>query len=446
MNSPMTLVESMSSALDTREATVRQWLARYRGETQFAFLTAAEREQLGQRIKSLSINYGGLAVDLLSERLRLVGFNVNGVPDLDLWSRWNDMGMPDGSGQVMSEALATGQSFVSVWADADGEPWALPESATQCLVRRDPVSRRAVAGLKRWTADGKGHAVLYLPDRVSVMTSTASVPEGGLIPATGWTTTRTMPNPTGTVPLIDLTNPGNLTDVHGRSELAALADLCDSLQKVMLDALISSHETGTARRWSTGVEVEEDENGNAVDPWAHGTTTVQAEDPNAKFGQFSAGNLDGFNTLAGLIVRQIGALSGLSPQALGLSADMAMSADAIRAAEASLVSKAEARQRTFGRAWSQVAALLVAVRDGSDPRRVKVTPLWADPATRSEAQAADAAVKLYGDGLLTREGTLERLGYRPDQIAAENRRSAADAAMRLATQTTTTTTTQQGAA
>jgi hypothetical protein len=427
-----TLAATLSSALDTRDATVRQWLARYRGETQFVFLTAAERQQLGERIKSLSINFGALAVDLLAERLRLIGFTVNGQPDLDLWERWQAMGMPDGAQQVMSEALAVGQSFCSVWADEDGQPIALPESATQCIIRRDPVSRRAVAGMKRWTADNRGHAVLYLPDRVSVLTTLASVTEGGSIPADGWQTVRTLPNPTGVVPLVDLTNPGNLTEVYGRSELAPLADLCDALQKVMLDALISSHETGTPRRWSTGVELETDDQGNAVDPWSGGTTTVQAEPPDARFGQFSASDLSGFNTLAGLIVRQIGALSGLSPQMLGLHADSAMSADAIRAAEASLVSKAEARQRTFGRAWAQVGALLVAIRDGSDPRWIKVQPIWADPATRSEAQAADAAVKLHADGLLTREGTLERLGMGPDAIATEQRRQATDAAMRLA--------------
>ena len=427
------LVESMSSALDTREAAVKDWLARYRGETRFVFLSAAEREQLGHRIKRLSINFSGLAVDLLAERLRLIGFTVNGSPDLDLWERWQELGMPDGSEQVMSEALATGQGFVSVWADEFGDPTALPESSTQCLIRRDPVTRRAVAGFKRWTADGKGHAVLYLPDEVQILESAAHVPDGGgVIPSTGWETRRTMPNPLGVVPLVDLTNLGGVVDVYGRSELAPLADLNDALAKVMLDALISSHETGTARRWSTGVDIEVDEDGNAVDPWANGTATVQAEQAEAKCGQFSAADLNGFDKLAGLIVRQISALSGLSPQALGLHADSAMSADAIRAAEASLVSKAEARTRTFGRSWAQVAALMVAVRDGRDPRKIKVTPQWRDVATRSEAQIADAAVKIHAAGLLTREGTLERLGYSPADIATEKRREAAEAAVKAA--------------
>ena len=58
-------------------------------------------------------------------------------------------------------------------------------------------------------------------------------------------------------------------------------------------------------------------------------------------------------------------------------------ADALRAAEASLTARAEARQATFGRAWEQVARLMIAVRDGRDPNLIDdIRVLWADAATR----------------------------------------------------------------
>ena len=65
----------------------------------------------------------------------------------------------------------------------------------------------------------------------------ANVPDGGVVPANGWRTVRTVPNPLGLVPLVDVTNLGSVRDVCGVSELAALADLTDALTKVMLDAL-----------------------------------------------------------------------------------------------------------------------------------------------------------------------------------------------------------------
>ncbi len=234
------------------------------------------------------------------------------------------------------------------------------------------------------------------------------------------------------MPLLDVTNLGSVQDVYGVSELEGLRDLTDALQKVMVDAMLSSHETGTARRWATGLgTIQTDEDGAAEDPWADGTATVQHESPDAKFGQFSCRprrlrHVGGSHREADR--RIVWAL----PQMLGLHADSAMSADAIRAAEASLVAKAEARQRTFGRAWAQVAALLLAIRDGGDPKRFKVMPVWSDPATRSEAQAADAAVKLRQAGILSTQGTLERLGMSPREIAQEQQRAAADMAMQVA--------------
>lgn len=79
-----------------------------------------------------------------------------------------------------------------MWADEDGEPIALPESASQCIVKRDPVSRRVVVGFKRWQADGYGHAALYLPDQIQILKSQSHVPEGGYTAPNGWQTTSTI--------------------------------------------------------------------------------------------------------------------------------------------------------------------------------------------------------------------------------------------------------------
>ena len=83
---------------------------------------------------------------------------------------------------------------------------------------------------------------------------------------------------------------------------------------------------------------------------------------------------------------------------------------------AETLGRAEARQATFGRSWEDVARLIVAVRDGTDPAAVDVRVRWADAATRSVAQEADAIVKLYGAGLLPASTALARLGYSADEI------------------------------
>jgi hypothetical protein len=59
---------------------------------------------------------------------------------------------------------------------------------------------------------------------------------------------------------------------------------------------------------------------------------------------------------------------------------------------------------------------MTAVRDGVDPLGVDVRVHWADTSTRSIAQEADAAVKLYAAGLLPASETLARIGYTDDQV------------------------------
>lgn len=94
--------------------------------------------------------------------------------------------------------------------------------------------------------------------------------------------------------------------------------------------------------------------------------------------------------------------------------DTPASADALRAAEASLTARAEARQQEFGRSWEDVARLIVTVRDGVDPLQVDVRVKWADASTRSVAQEADAVTKLFAAGLLPASYALQRLGYGDD--------------------------------
>jgi len=99
-----------------------------------------------------------------------------------------------------------------------------------------------------------------------------------------------------------------------------------------------------------------------------------------------------------------------------LHGDQPASADAIRSAEASLVARSYERQRTFGQSWDDVARLVVAVRDGADPAGVEVATVWANPETRTPAQAADAAAKLSGIGVPLETLLADLLGYTPSQI------------------------------
>ena len=154
-----------------------------------------------------------------------------------------------------------------------------------------------------------------------------------------------------------------------------------------------------------------------VNPIPEGHRAMISENDQAKFGQLDAADLAGYEASVRVILGQIMAVSTLPAHYVGVFTDNPASADALRAAEASLTARAEARQQTFGRAWEQVARLMIAVRDGRDPNMIDdVRVQWADAATRSVAQEADAVVKLYQAGLLPASYALGKLGYSDDEI------------------------------
>lgn len=415
-----TTMQTLSDKLDESLPTLVKLDTYWTGQQPAAFLSPTSKEALGNRLQVLSVNFPRLAVTALGERLNLTGFRLDGPdadPDAALWKVWRRNGMEDGSGQAHVDALVYGRSFVIVWADRAGNPVVTVESPRQVSVIRDPATRTVTAALKRWVGDGKGHAVLYEPDKITRYVSASNVVDPSSLSGIGWTVVETIPNPLGVVPVVPVVNRGRLLDVDGVSEMSDVLDLTDALNKLVADMMVTSEFYARPRRWATGLEIAEDVDGNPVKPFSAALDDVwQSEAPETKFGQFDPARLDGYADAAALITQQIGALSGLPPHYLGLHGDQPASADAIRSAEASLVARAYSLHRTFGQAWADVARLIVAVRDGSDPAVLDVETVWANPETRTPAQAADAAAKLAGIGVPLSVVLSDTLGMSPAQV------------------------------
>lgn len=416
-------LQALLQKLDEPVATYTALDRYYDGTQPLAFLSPEAKVALGTRFGRMASNIPRLAVTALAERLRITGFTA-----ADVWAEWIRNDLDQTSGVAHREALLFGDSFVIVWADALGRPNVTIESAKQVAVQRDPATRQIVAAVKRWETKATTEAALYLPDRITRLRANST---GATI--TGFQTVETIPNPLGVVPVVNLRNSDRLLDDFGSSEIDDLMPLVDALNKTLADLMVTSEYVGRPRRWATGIELTEepvldaegdpvlDEAGQPVmrevNPIPEGHRAMISENDQAKFGQLNAADLGGYEAAVRVILGQIMAVSTLPAHYVGVFTDNPASADALRAAEASLTARAEARQATFGRAWEQVARLIVAVRDGVDPAAVDVRVQWADAATRSVAQEADAVVKLHQAGLLPASYALAKLGYSDDEIA-----------------------------
>lgn len=411
------ILDNLSQRLDETQGELSRLDRYFDGRQPAAFLSPKSREALGERLRVLGVNFPRLLVNSIAERMHVTGFRAIGADAADdaLWKVWQANDLESQAHLAHVDALVYGRSFVFVWAGANG-PLVTVESARQVAVITDPATGVVRAAVKRWDDGTTHHAVVYEPDKITRYKGQENALRA----------VEVIPNPLDEVPVVPLVNKGRLLDFNGASEMIDVLDLTDGLAKLMSDAMVSSEYFARPRRWVTGLEIVEDDDGNPVNPFSNeGDRLWQSEDPATKFGQFEGARLDGYGDLAALLTQQIGAVSGLPPHYLGLNGDQPPSADAIRSAEASLVAKVIGKQRTYGRAWAKVADLIVKVRDGHNPNDYET--VWAAPDTRTPAQIADAAAKLAGIGVPLESVLADPMGYSPSQIEQikQARRSAA---------------------
>lgn len=408
----------------------------YTGRQPLAFLAPEAQRALGNRFGRMVSNIPRLAIGSLSERLRVTGF----TGDTDLWGDWLRCDLDQLAGLAHREALLLGDSYAIVWADLYGRPAVTVESARQVAVQTDPGTRQITGAIKRWETKTTTELVWYRPDRIDRLRAQN---KGA---ATGFTLIETIANPLGVVPVVRLSNADLILDGRGRSEIDDLCPLVDALNKALADMMVTSEFIGRPRRWATGIELTEepklDANGEPIidldtgqpvmteaNPIPEGHRAMLSENSDAKFGQLEAANLTGYEAAVRVILSQIMAVTTLPAHYVGVFTDNPASADALRAAEASLTARAEAKQAAFGRAWENVGRLMVAVRTGRDPQMLDgIRVRWADAATRSVAQEADAVTKLFAAGLLPASYALSRIGYSDDEVSKINAARALDAA------------------
>lgn len=400
-------VARLSQALDEGEARWSRLERYWRGEQPLAFVSERSREALGPGFRTMKINYARLVVESHAERLRVQGFYVDGAEDPGAWQRFEEVGAEEGQHRLHLTALTFGRAYATVWAGPSFDV----VSPKELTVERSREGGPVVRALRRWVQDKKAHAVLLTPERVEHFVSASWIPDGGAIPAHGWNHVEGWVNPLGRVPVVEFRNGTG----DGESEMESVLDLNDSLIKATTDMLVTSEYFARPRRWATGIEVVEDDEGQPVDPFVEGPSRIlQAENEQARFGEFGSANLGAYESAVRVILQQVGALSGLPPHYLSSHQDQPASADAIRSAEASLVSRVMGKQRQLGPSWAEVASLLEQVATRRTTRRVET--IWASPETRTPGQEADRAAKLVAAQILPADEALIDLGYSPERV------------------------------
>lgn len=401
-----------------------------------------------QRVKNLGVNlpatlkdvdavvgWPATAVDVLEERLDWQGWtsesgNVFGLDDV---YTANGLDVDASSGHL--DALIAGTGFVIVGKGDTGEPDPLitVESPNRVTGEWDARLRRLSSALSvdethPLTADVT-EVTLYLPD--------ANVRFGRPSKGSGWQELGRDDHGFGRVLVAMLPNKVRASRSEGRSEITrALRGYTDMAVRTLLGMDVHREFYQAPQRYLLGAEEHmfKKGDGSTATGWetVMGRMLAVPRDEDGELpqiGQFNPTSPAPYLDQVRGIAEMVSAEAAIPPTYLGFKTDNPPSADAIRAMEARLIKRAERRQATFGRAWREVGALALLVRDGEVPADYASIGLkWRDAATPTRSAAADEAVKLVGAGVLPADSsvTYDRLDLSPQEqrTLASDRRKA----------------------
>lgn len=411
------LIPILEKGLAADAANLTKYDNYLEGEQPLKYMSEAMREEIGDTVAELVLNWARLVAEANESRLDVEGFRYadSDVEDATLWAGWqyNDMDEQSQQGHLDSIALSRSYVLISANDEKDKPPRNTVESPFQVWARRDPKTRKVTSAIKKWKdEDEVTHALVFTPQQTQEFVS-----KSGKWVAGDFQDKHNF----GVVPVVPLVNRPRILRPDGRSEFVDIIPLADAANKMATDMMVSGEFHAMPRRWAFGLKQSDfvDRNGNPLSTWSKVKSRLWAnENPNIKVGQFTEADLTVFHNTIKLLAQLTSQLAALPPHYMNFVGDNPTSADAIRSSETQLVKRIERKHTFLGGAWEEVQRInLMYLRQSPilEARDYQLETVWRDPSTPTVAQKADAAVKKYESGIVPLEQTRIDLGYSATQ-------------------------------
>jgi len=381
-------------------------------------------------------------VHALADRLIITGFSADTDQENEYLSNlWKRLRLETLVASVHRRAVRDGDAYVIVWPDETGNARLYAQDSWSIAVRyADGYNNVPIEAVKAWNTYAVDNTTpifrltRYLPDRVERYwlegwMDNASLDTGALQPFTG-DGESVVANPFGRVPVFRFANSLEI-NVFAQSELADVIPLQDLLNKTALDLAVAAEYQGFQQRWVTGVDLPVDpETGRVIQPVEAAASKIWwFANENVRLGEFSTADLGQLITMMDNIRLEIARASDTPTHLLLLQTGSFPSGEALKTAEAPLLSKIKNRQSVWGDAWED-AISFVSLVDGVNIDPASITVNWSDTTPHSDSeQISNASMKVASLGLSKRQA-LRELGYTDssiDRIFDERRIESSDA-------------------
>jgi hypothetical protein len=414
---PIDLIPVLEKGLRADVANLTKWDNYYEGEQPLKYMSEAMRQELGDTVAELVINWARFVADAYENRLDVEGFRYGDQDsgDEDLWAWWQYNNMDEKSQQAHLDSISLSRSYVTIGSNPEKgmPPINSIESPFQVWAQRDPATQKVTAAIKRWKdLEDVEHALVYTP----VETAEFVQKQGG------WATGEFQDKHNfGIVPVVPLVNRPRTLRPNGTTEFKDLIPLADAANKMATDMMVSGEFHAMPRRYAFGLKQSDfvDRNGKQVSAWSMLKNRIWAnEDPNVKVGTFTESDLTVFHNTIKLLAQLASQMAALPPHYMGFVGDNPASADAIRSSETQLVKRIERKHTFLGGAHEDAQRINLMFMRGKSELEIRdfsLETVWRDPSTPTVAQKADAAVKLHQAGITPLEQTRIDMGYSETQ-------------------------------
>lgn len=437
---PLDWLLRLSQRIEARAPVLDFWDRYYEGDHDLPIGPSQHHEAFRRFQSKARMNLCAMPVDSVVDRLRVVGFtdgSKRAEMDDTLFSWWQSNRMDARQSTLYRYALRHGEAFLIVGKHPklDRPRWTI-ESARSVAVEvdpADPMTRRAA--IRLWTdhLTSTWHATLWLPGlRFSFQADAAMNSDGVPSSATQWEQVGAPVKSPESIPVIPFSNGDELTD--GVAEFAKGIDIQDRLNLSILNRLSAERYAAYRQRWVSNLDIEEDEDGNAIQPFVPGVTELWvAGQPDiggneVKFGDFA--QTDTTQMLLGVSADIKAFMAVTGTPVYYMPGDMTnIGADTIAALEAGHISKCRQRQELWGEAYEEALAVSAEIT-GVDVDLDHSEAQWERPENWHPTQIADLVSKQTGAGVPL-PVVMEDIGKSPQYVARLRQEMAADQARRV---------------
>lgn len=434
----------LGSELTARQPLIERRLDYLRGRHPLVYASDEFQSYMGDRFQGFSDNWCAPVINSPAERMNILGIRPAGetAADKEMQRIWRSNGCDRSSSEALTVMLAAARSYALVWNNPRDEttPRITFERADQCIVRHDPETGEATAGLKLWRDEHYEYATLYTPEALwkwqraaARVVPAGDQPDPAVQAGGGWEPRQSpgddtwpIPNPLGALPLVELRNQ-TLLDDSPISDIDGVIAMQNAINLVWAYLMNALDYASLPQRVITGADMPKipilDSQGQKIGERPLDLDTLVKDrilwvpDSNAQTSEWSAARLDVFSAVIERAIEHVAAQTRTPPHYLiGRVANL--SAEALAAAETGLVSKTNERLVYATPEVREIHALAWLVLDNTAKARAMRggTVLWDDPQYRSLGQRVDALMKLKQIGFPF-EFLAEQYGLEPEEVA-----------------------------